>query len=269
MCFSAVPVSSGSNYWSTTASTSGASPFLGVIGGGTNIGCQYRTKGTGVHSFQNSAGAASFVVSTTTSAVNTLQVSGTTGTTALPILATGTATNLDIRVQAKGTGGVALESNAGTPQFRASHTASAVNYLDVTGSTGSSAPIMTVTGTGTDVPINIRAKGNSSVNLQTGTATTFQATGSSSHVNYLSASSSAATNAVSLTATGTDSDIQINIIPKGAGVTRFVNGALQVPELSATPTATPAAGTQFIYIKSSDGKLYRKNSAGTETLIGG
>ena len=41
----------------------------------------------------------------------------------------------------------------------------------------------------------------------------------------------------------------------------------QWPVLSATPAGLPPAGHYFIYFKS-DGKLYKKTSAGLETEIG-
>lgn len=75
-----------------------------AAGSGTNISIHYIPKGTGNHYFYNTAGAPQFQISTTASAVNWIQTTGTITGSSPAFAALGSDTNIDLRLIPKGTG---------------------------------------------------------------------------------------------------------------------------------------------------------------------
>jgi hypothetical protein len=72
-----------------------------------------------------------------------------------------TGSTQDGLIQTGGTGGISLQTNNGAQtQFKATHTASAVNYVNLTGSVAgnTAGPIISAQGSDTDVPLSIRTK---------------------------------------------------------------------------------------------------------------
>jgi hypothetical protein len=150
-------------------------------------------------------------------------------------------------------GGLTYSANSGVHSFytngrqageqmRVSVTASAVNYVQVTGAATGSGP--TISAQGSDAAINLvlLSKGGNSVVLQTrggGTQrTAFLANDSGSNsVNYLQTTSNNAGSAPILSAQGSDTDIQLSLVPKGLGIV-LMN--------QQTPAAVTATGTLTI-----------------------
>ena len=107
-------------------------------------------------------------------------------------------------------------------QFVITHTASAVNYVQVTGAATGGAPTISAQGSDAGMNLNLVAKGGFSVVLQTrggGTQrTAFLANDSGSNsVNYLQATSNNAGSAPYFSAQGTDPNIDLALTPKGTG----------------------------------------------------
>jgi hypothetical protein len=142
-----------------------------------------------------------------------------------------------------GTNTVFIQTNSTSQnQFAVSHTASAVNYVQVTGAATGSNPTISAQGSDAGMNLNLVAKGGFSVVLQTrggGTQrTAFLANDSGSNsVNYLQATSNNAGSAPYFSAAGTDTDIQLSLVPKGLGIV-LMN--------QQTPTAVTATGTLTI-----------------------
>lgn len=139
--------------------------------------------------------------------------------------------------------------NGATEQLRVSHTASAVNYVQVTGAaTGNIfGPVISSQGSDAAIPIKLSAKGGSAISFSCNNTTTqFTIENTSSSVNYLTATGGAASSAPVLKAQGTDTNIDLALTPKGTGVLAF-----------GTYTAGIVAQTGYITIKDSGGTTRR------------
>jgi len=76
------------------------------------------------------------------------------------------AGNLNLRLSTSGTGAVDFMTNRTSQrQFQVSHTASAVNYLQATGSATTIAPILSAQGSDTNIDLTLTSKGNGNVNI--------------------------------------------------------------------------------------------------------
>jgi hypothetical protein len=149
--------------------------------------------------------------------------SGGSGQNGAYVRSNGSATNPNLYLQTKGTGSVNFYSNSlvsAAQQFSVGHTASAVNYVQVTGSATGVRPSLTVAGSDATIGLNIAAKGGEIVFLNNGVGTNaqFSTTFTAASVNYLTATGSGATgNAPRLYAQGSDTNISMAFQPKGTG----------------------------------------------------
>ena len=147
--------------------------FLGNIASGTGR-FNFYANGTaanvfvGTTSLGGAVGSESLRVTPVASAVNYLNVQGAaTGGTPV-ISAAGSDADINIAYLAKGISGHFFQTSGGN-QLRVSHTASAVNYLQVTGS-ASTTPTISAQGSGADVDIALTPKGTGNVRFGTYTA---------------------------------------------------------------------------------------------------
>jgi hypothetical protein len=158
---------------------------------------------------------------------------------------------------------LALSTNAGTisfysggraatEQLRVSHTASAVNYVQVTGAATGGRPTLSAQGSDTNAGLGFTTKGNGRhVFFNNNSTTSIQFSvglaGTGTAINYLNANGTVATTSPELTAEGTDTNLDIRFTPKGTGMVRF-----------GTRTASAdAAITGYIEIKDSGGTTRR------------
>jgi hypothetical protein len=141
--------------------------------------------------------------------------------------------------------------------MRVAHTASAVNYVQVTGAATGGAPTISAQGSDTNASMSIRAKGTgtlfletigaSDVRLQPRSVRTLSVNGAVSGVNYFSMTGASAGNTPSLAVAGSDTDIDLTLTPKGTGKVRF-----------GTFTASADAPiTGYLEIKDSGGTIRR------------
>jgi hypothetical protein len=119
-------------------------------------------------------------VAYTASAVNYLQLTGSATGNGPRLLAQGTDADVRINYITKGSGShtFATDANAGTVQFNIARTASAVNYVQVTGAaTGApSQPIISAQGSDANINIALQGKGTgSAVLLDSGGGSTLRA----------------------------------------------------------------------------------------------
>ena len=109
-----------------------------------------------------------------------------------------------------------------TLQFNVLHTASAVNYVQVTGAATGGTVNISSQGSDASVNLGFTAKSGGVIRFFTGNGTeNFRIASVSSTVNYISASGAIAGASPSFAATGTDADIDLTLTPKGAGAVRF------------------------------------------------
>jgi hypothetical protein len=174
--------------------------------------------------FKNASNNEAFRINT--SGANYWQVFGAT----TPVLRTnGGATSAKI-----GMGGAFplsfVTNSIGTEaeQFRIAHTASAVNYVQVTGAATGSDPAISAQGSDTTIDIRLAAKGtNSNVDLGASNTTWFRVRGVSGGnvVNYLQAQGTTTTNAPVFSAQGTDTNISQVFQSKGTGAIDLAAGS--------------------------------------------
>ena len=125
---------SGSGANSVTIANSATNPTIGTSAGSLAISSQYSFFGTGV--------------------ANYIQLQGNTTTNSVGVLASGSDTDIGLRVASKGSYSIILSTNESVPQVAITHTASANRYITLTGSSGGNPTIGTSAGSlGIAVPI--------------------------------------------------------------------------------------------------------------------
>ncbi len=165
------PVASAVNYFNAQGSATGNTPALSVQGSDANIQFAASSKGTAaLNFFTNAFGQQQFAIAHTASAVNYLQVVGNV-TGSGPVLSSqGSDTNINIGYITKGTGLHAFATNITAVQFQIAHTASAVNYLQVTGGATGAAATLSAQGSDTNIDLALTPKGTGVLKFGTYTA---------------------------------------------------------------------------------------------------
>jgi hypothetical protein len=239
------------NYAFATGAAAGAAPRFGVEGSDTNIDLALTPKGTGTvvangpftatgqTSLGGVAGSESFrAVSVASANRYVLATAGISGSTSTSIGTGGGSGSFNI--YANGGSGVTFTTNGiGTQeQMRVSHTASAVNYVQVTGAATGGIPIISAQGSDTNVNLRFQSKGASGFLFTTGAGTQFIVQNSAgSSVNQLQAQGSAAGAACVLSTQGSDTNIDLALTPKGTGAVRNVTGGGEQLRVSNTASA--------------------------------
>jgi len=137
-------------------------------------------------------------------------------------------------------------TNGATEQLRVFHTASAVNYVQVTGGATASAPVISAQGSDANVEMQIRAKGTGNLTLQDGNGFTGVQIISrvASGDSFLTVQRDVSK--VNLAIGGAATNADITLTPKGTGNVRF-----------GTYTAGVLTPTGYIEIKDSGGTVRR------------
>ena len=237
-------------------------PTVTFSGGGGSGAAAFATVGSGV-SLRSLGGGFSFFTPNQGEAFRVYDfggstwvgVRGHTSATAPAIFSAGTA-NVGLDVVSNGTSPVTLRTGGTVTtngvfnqitQFNVAHTASAVNYVQVTGSaTGGAAPIVSVQGSDANITLGLASKGVASVQLLANGKLAFDGYVPSTGANWIRANGVAAGSSPSFNSMGTDTDIDLALTPKGTGNVRF-----------ATYTAGVIAQAGYITIKDSGGTVRR------------
>jgi hypothetical protein len=231
------------NYVQVTGSATGSAPIISAQGSDTNINLTLQSKGTGAINLSTGNGTQFRASQTflTGTAVNYIDASGRQ-TGLGPILSTnGSDANVRFNITSKGTEAVGLYTNlANQLQLSVTHTASAVNYVQVTGAATSGAPVISAQGSDTNINLSITAKGTGVVNIGAPTRLSFAS------ANYFQASGASAGSSPALSVLGSDTNIDLALTPKGTGRVRF-----------GTYTGTVLTPTGFIEIVDSGGTVRR------------
>jgi hypothetical protein len=163
----------------------------------------------------------------------------------------GVNSNSSLSFVTKGTSSLTF-ATAGTTtntQLQVSHTASAVNYVQVTGNATTVRPRIDFTGSDTNVGGAFVAKGSGAfVFASDANASTiqFSISRTGSAVNYLQVTGAASGSSPTISSQGSGTDLDINLTPKGTGVLSF-----------GTYTASVLSVTGYISIKDSGGTTRR------------
>jgi hypothetical protein len=228
-----------------------AASSVAITGGtinGTTVGAT--TVAAGSFSTLNSSGATrlgglsgnqSLQVNNVASAVNYIQAVGATTTNFPAFQAQGSDTNVGFLFDAKGSGSSYFRAQGGAIQFQVGATASAVNFMLMSGRPTGNYPVLSAEGSDTNVGFVFNAKGNAEVAFQTSSIRQAQVSHTASAVNYLNLTGAATTASPVLSAQGSDTNIDLTLTPKGAGYLK-INSAYS-PNLTLTDAATVAWDT--------------------------
>jgi hypothetical protein len=146
------------NYLQATGSATGNVVALSAQGTDSNVGIYITAKGSAGVAL-NTGGGQQFLAGHVASAVNYLIAQG--GSTGNPVnLSAGGETNVGLFLSSKGTGQVIVQTGGGA-QVCVNDTASAVNYVQLTGGATGSPGIVTISSQGSDsnVDLQITPKG--------------------------------------------------------------------------------------------------------------
>lgn len=146
-----------------------------------------------------------------------------------------------------GTGNVRFyTNNIAQEQMRVTHTASAVNYVQVTGAATGNRPAISAQGSDNPISFDVNAKGSAGVvNIGNGGTYPFfkvQGVSGQTVVNYFTAIGTQTTVSPSLVATGTDTNISQVFQSKGTGAIDLAAGSSGV-NISNGGTVTAITGT--------------------------
>ena len=218
---------------------SGAAAFA-IVGSGTIV----RTLGSSL-SFSTPSGEAFRVSELGTTPSSYWTAFG--GTTAPFLRANGSSGGV---VETSGTTPLLFRTNSGTEQLRVAHTASAVNYVQVTGAVTGAYSIISAQGSDTNTGLIFVAKGSAYHRFSTNGTTTneqLRILHTASTANRFELTGATAGNAPAFSVAGSDTNIDIIFTPKGTtGNVRF-----------GTYTASILTPTGYVEIKDSGGTVRR------------
>ena len=232
-----------------------------VAAGGTNQFLNLSSSGTGGVSIftggTSGTGTSSIEVARFTnvaSGVNYVDVTGGATGAAVVVRAAGSDAGIPLNLISKGTAAVNLYTGGGgqlAAQFP--YTASAVNYLTMTGAATTASPVISVAGSDTNIGMTLRSKGTGEVNFSINSWTQFAVQNVATAPDYPVAGGGSSTAYIGVG--GSNTNVPIRITSKGSGqVQLWTNtsnsmsftadfAASAVNYLSAAPAATGAIPT--------------------------
>jgi len=248
--FRVANTASAVNYVQVTGAATTVAPQISAQGSDTNVGFSVSSKGTGTMSFYtNSVNVNSrhLDITHTGSVVNRFQLTGAITGNGVTLGVNGSDTNISQVFQSKGTGAFQFQTNAGAQeQLRVAHTASAVNYVQVTGAATGSRVALSAQGSDTNIGFAYNTKGAQNHVFQTNSSNLqFVVANRASTANWTQVQGNTAGNPPAFSVDGSDTNIDLSLIPKGTGNVRF-----------GTYTASMALTVQgYIEIKDSGGTV--------------
>ena len=150
-------------------------------------------------------------------------------------------------------------------QFRVSHTASPVNYVQVTGAATTAGPTISTQGSDASVQMNITTKAAGNINLAPRGSTALLVRPSTVPVNYFIVDAANTNVAPVLSVAGSDTNIDLTLTPKGTGSIRFGAADAAAPVAQTLAVQSVVAGTS----NTAGTNFTIKGSQGTGTGAGG
>ena len=259
------------NYVQITGNTTGNGPFISALGSDANVGLIFQNKGQASFEFRNDPALGVFGIE--------LASNTTVDKTIYIDFHSSAGTDYDLRLSRNpGVNGNAVYQNAGTGahifyttstanQFTVAHTASAVNYIQATGSATGAGVTFSSQGSDATVNINYWAKGSGAHILATGASYTQQATvlHTASAVNQLTLTGAIAGAGPILASFGSDTNIDMNLTTKGTGtlIANLNGGYFKAYRDSGTNTVQVRSnGNLGLYSEAGGGISFNTNTAG-------
>jgi len=194
---------------------------------------------TGQTSLGGAAGSESLRVVTNPSGTDYLQAIGSTF--GRPVLRSSGTGNPSLGLSSQGTGSIQFYTNVtAQEQMRITHTASAVNYVQVTGAATGSGPTLSAQGSDTNIQMIYASKGGFGHLFKTsGNTNQFSIAHTGSTANFPEVVGAATGFGVVYRAAGSDTNIPLVLQPKGTG-------ALQAQQTDSTATGGNARGANAV-----------------------
>ena len=232
-------------------------PTVSFSGGGGSGAAAYASVGSGTTvksvgstmSFYTPSGETVRLLDGASTGRNYLTLKGGTSSNGGVFIGTdGSDTNVNAVFFTKGTGTQYFATNGGsTNQLVVAHTASAVNYVQVTGAATGARPTISSQGSDSTVGLSFATKGGTPIAFNTNTNNLqFVVNPVTNPVNYMDVRGAVSGGSPEFRALGSDTNIDLTLTPKGTGNVRF-----------GTYTASVLAPTGYIEIKDSGGTTRR------------
>jgi hypothetical protein len=220
------------NFVQVTGSATGIPTTISAQGSDANITLSYSSKGFSAnHRFQlGGAEALRIEQFGTTAVVNRFSMFANVSGGA-PLFATrGSDTNVGMDFGTQGAANFRFVTNTpsngtGFEQARITHTASAVNYVQITGNTTGNTPIISVQGSDTNIGLAYITKGTGSHFLYGPSLPAFQVNSQAANANYGVFTSTAAGTSPLLQVAGTDTNVDFRFRTQGTGAYQFDTGS--------------------------------------------
>lgn len=159
------------NYGTIKGSGTGSTVDFGVDGADGGITLALKSKGSGgIFMYTAGGNNAQLGVPHTANAVNYVQVTGAATGGVPTISAQGSDSTVALGFASKGAKDIVFWTNSNNRQFNITHTATAVNYLSVTGAIATAAPVLSSQGSDTNIDLALTPKGTGRVKFGTYTA---------------------------------------------------------------------------------------------------
>jgi hypothetical protein len=231
-----------------------------VIGGTTPAAGTFTTlTSTGQANLGGVAGSESLIVNAIAGSTRWIEIAGSvSGNTSIRTRGAG---NPSFQLVNRGTGPITFSTadTLSNIQAQVSNTASAVNYVQVTGAATGASPTISAQGSDSVISFALRTKGTgSNITPQFDGSTYFQnlsaqnqfrVFNTASAVNYLQTGGSVAGSGLAIQAAGSDTNIPLVLQPKGTG-------ALQAQQTDSTATGGNARGANAV-----DWQTFTRSSA--------
>jgi hypothetical protein len=226
---------SSANYVQAVGAASAAGPVVSSQGSDTNIDLNLTTKGAGSINFNTGNGIGFRVADSGTTSSAYWVAYGTNG----GAIMRGTSAS-SVAIQAASAVPVQFMTNTNTEQMRVSHTASAVNYVQVTGSaTLTGAPTISAQGSDFNIPLRLVPKGTGAVTLANSSGWSGLEVTTVNSPNYFTMAGRATGFGPTFSVAGVDTNIPLVLQPKGTG-------ALQAQQTDSTATGGNARGANAV-----------------------
>lgn len=250
------------DYAAGKAVTTDTLAYPPVIGNTTPNAATFTTlTATGQTSLGGVEGSESLRVTPAASAVNYVEIFGASAADGRPLIrAAGASAAVELRLSSKSTSNISFwTNNAQNRQFQVSHTASAVNFVQVTGAATGSAPVVAAQGSDANVVMRVASKGTQVIAFSTNYAgsgtgnTQVLISHTANAVNFWQLTGSATGVAPVLSAQGSDTNISQVFQSKGTGAIDLAAGSSGV-NISNGGTVTAitrtAAGSGYTSVPS-------------------
>jgi len=208
------------NYVQATGGATGSFPSITAQGSDTNIDFVIRAKGN-FSTFIGNTNGIGIQAYAPASTVNYFQTAGSPTGSGITLSAQGADSNIQIYYASKGTNPHSFLNGAGNEQFRVASTASAVNYVQVTGNATGGGPSLSTQGSDTNINFFIRPKNSGALIVNTGGGFQLTVIDTASAVNWAEIKGGATGSGPQLAAVGSDTNIDLFLTPKGTGNVRF------------------------------------------------